>query len=396
MKFYQKLTWKFLQLTYGVYIKKNFHISCIKNFKEPKPPFILLANHFFFSDAFFIAKFLKNPVHYLGSDEITNFFQQILDNLVGLLYIEKGKIDPKAVMKMFKIIKAGGSIGIFPEGDGSWDGETNHFSDKIIKLIKRFNVPIITVRITGGYLTKPRWSSNFRSGKIKLEFDKIDQSEIELLNEKELYQNIYGKIYNNELKNPEVNEIEYKSNNLAEGIHNLLWKCPVCEFTDSIMGVRNKIICTRCKTEWELSGNMKIHPHTSGLKDLKDWSEWQKHVIKNIVSDAKKGLEGLTQSFGVEVHEFDVIKKGFFRSRILYKKYADGNILLTKENLIFTPVGNEKKIVFPVKEIKFLVECVNKFIKFYYDNKPYLIKFKNMNSSKYIYFIEELNKPDFF
>ena len=111
MKLYQRITWKFLQLTYGIFVKKNYNITCIKHKEEPKPPYILLSNHYFFIDAFFIAEFLKNPVHYLGSDEITNVFQQILDKLVGLAYIEKGKIDPRAVKNIFKIINDKDSIG---------------------------------------------------------------------------------------------------------------------------------------------------------------------------------------------------------------------------------------------------------------------------------------------
>lgn len=45
-----------------------------------------------------------------------------------------------------------------------------------------------------------------------------------------------------------------------------------------------------------------------------------------------------------------------------------------------------------LKEVKYFVECVNKFVKFYYQDKPYTVEFKGKNSSRYIYFIKELQK----
>ena len=379
-------------MTYGFFVKKYFNIICIRQKPEPDPPYILLSNHYFYTDAFFIAEFLKHPVHYLGSDEITNIFQQVLDKLVGLTYIEKGKIDPGAVMNLFRIIKSKSSIGIFPEGDGSWDGETIDFSMKIIKLLKRLNVPIVTVRNKGGFLTKPRWSDKFRRGKIFLEFDAIDLDTINKSIDKELYDIIRSKIYNNELKNPEVNAISYKGNDLSNGIQFLLWKCPACNYSDTIYGHKNKIICRNCGSEWNLNCNLKIEPFINNLKDIKDWSDWQKNEIKESVNKSIDENQELTKSKNVILRIYKKTKKRLFIKKIIYSEYANGDLILTKSFLKFIPYPNKEEMIFEIKDIKYFVECVNKFVKFYYNDLPFIIEFKNKNSSRYIHFLKELQK----
>src|SRR4030042_1188786 len=156
MKIYQNLSWKFLKFTFGNFAKHYFNIKCINQDFEPEPPYLLLANHNYFIDAFFISMYLKNPVHFLASDEIMNFFQEILGKLVGLVYIQKGITDTSAVKELLKHLNNKESIAVFPEGDGTWDGETDEISNSVIKFVRLNKIPILTVKIKGGYLTRPR------------------------------------------------------------------------------------------------------------------------------------------------------------------------------------------------------------------------------------------------
>lgn len=393
MKLYQILSWKFLKLTYGIFAKRYYNIKCVKHQEEPDAPYLLLANHYYHTDPFFIAAFLKSSLHYLGSDEMSSLFQQVLGHLVGLIYIKKGQIDTKAVRELFKYVKRGDSVAFFPEGDGSWDGETNEISENIVKLVRMLNIPLVTVNISGAYLTKSRWAAHFRLGKILVQFRSIKKNEIDKLSDKELYLKIKTHLYNNELKNKEIQQTTFKGKNLAKGIQYLLWKCPDCQSEDTIYGSNNEIICSKCKSSWILDANMRVSPEINKIKDLKDWSDWQKKEVEELVN-VKEIIE-LTKTLDVRLKVFNRYSRGINKMKMIFVDYSQGTIILERKNLIFLPYNkNKRRIGFKIKNINSYVDCVNKFFRFSYDGQIYQLEFGGKNSSKYISFLRALQKEN--
>ncbi len=389
MKFYQILSWKFLKLTFGTYCKFHYKTKCIKYQKEPKPPFILLANHSHELDSFFIGYYLKHPVHFLGSDEKATIFQLVLGELVGLFYTQKGTVDIKAARNLFNYIKNGESIAFFPEGEGTWDGETDNFPLGIIKIVRKFNLPVVTVNLTGAYLTKSKWGKYSRSGKVIIQFRTISKKEIENSNDDEIFKKIKKHLYNNDIKNPILQNVKFKGRNLADGIQYLIWKCPKCSSSDTIYGKKNKIICNKCSSSWTLDGNMRITPNEKKLIDLKDWNEWQKIQIKKIINS--KNTNELTRTSNVDLNIFIRNSKGLNRRKMIYKKYSKGDLILTKNELIFKPYNDKSKLHFKIHKIKYFVDCINQYLKFHYENKIFQIKFDKKNISRYIYIIKYLH-----
>lgn len=388
MKLYQTLAWKFLKFTFGNYARLFYKIECIKEHKEPEPPYVLLSNHYYEIDSFFIGYFLKNPVHYLASDEKSNLLQMFLAKLVGLIYTQKGLIDPKAARLLFKSIKDGESIALFPEGDSSWDGETDDLSYSIIKLVRKFNVPIVTVNISGGYLTKNRWMHKSRHGKVIIKFKTIDKDEIINSNDDKIFNTIKENLYNNDIKNPISQKIEFKGKNLALGIQFLIWKCPNCSSIDSIYGKKDRIICKKCRSMWGVNGNMKISPDKKNFIDLKDWNDWQKDEINKTINN--KNLNELSKSTNICFYFFKRYGKGLNKRKMIFKKYSDGDLILDRDKLIFTPYENKEKLYFDIDKIKYLVECSNRFLRFNYEGNINKIAFNKKNSSRYMFFLKYL------
>ena len=390
MKLYQKLSWIFLKITFGTFCKFFYKIECIKHNKEPKPPFILLANHSHELDAFLIAIFLKYPVHYLGSDEKASIFQLFLAELVGMFYTQKGTIDTKAAKKIFNYLKNNESIAFFPEGDGTYDGETGDFTFNIIKLVKKFNIPILTVNIAGGYLTKSKWSKHSRRGKVLIQLRSIPKEIINSLNDNEIFKTVKEYIYNNDIKNPIFQKINFKGKDLSVGVQFLLWKCPKCNSIDTIYGKKNKVFCSEYNSIWNLDGNMRITPGKINIFDLKDWNEWQKTEIKKILG-AKKVNE-LTSTKNVELNIFIRNSKGINKRKMIYEKISEGDLILTRDKLIFKSKNNKNDFYFDIHKIKYFVDCINQYLRFHYKDKIYKIIFNNKNISRYIYFLRYLNK----
>ena len=133
------LFWKIFRIMSFIPRKKYGMVSAeLKS--EPKAPFLLLANHNHYNDGFFVGYFVKAPVAFLSTDEVpaltligSKFFRCILT--------EKGTPDFNAVKKMKNLIDRNISVGIFPEGDRTWDGESAVLNPNISKMVRLFNVP---------------------------------------------------------------------------------------------------------------------------------------------------------------------------------------------------------------------------------------------------------------
>lgn len=390
MKGYQKFTWKFLQLTAGIIFKKVFNMKMTEENPEPDEGYILLANHAHHIDAFFIASFLKRPLHYLGSDEIATLVQQILADLTGMIYTQKGTIDPSAVRTLLKLVRSGDSIGIYPEGDGTWDGQTDTLYVNIIKLVKRFKVPLRLVVTRGAYLTRPRWADVTRRGKITMEFKTLTKEEIAGLSEQELFDRIVQYLYNNDIKYHLEHDIRFKTSKAAGGIQYLLWKCPVCMTHDRITGRGNTITCKACNETWKTNGNMQVIPELNEITDLKDWSDWQQKAIDSAVTDT--GDEQLTASQNICVEILERTGGLINKRKKIFKKYADGELVLYKDALVFNPDKKSKpQLKLPIDEITNYIDCVNHYFLVYTTTETYKIDFNKKNSSRYIHFLRKLH-----
>ena len=63
-----------------------------------------------------------------------------------------------------------------------------------MKFIKKANVPVILCKSYGMYLTRPRYSKEYRKGKVKYEFEVLfTKEQISQLSEEEMYRISYKK-----------------------------------------------------------------------------------------------------------------------------------------------------------------------------------------------------------
>ena len=67
---------------------------------------------------------------------------------------------------MITIAREGGSVGVFVEGNSSFNGALYPFADSIGKLVLMLKLPLVIFNFKGGYLTKPRWALYAKKGKF--------------------------------------------------------------------------------------------------------------------------------------------------------------------------------------------------------------------------------------
>lgn len=144
----------------------TWHIRFEKRCKIPKGGYMVISNHATYIDfaviVYTLSRFISFPVTYVPYEKKRWFYK-----LVGCFPIRRHKSDMRAIMKIISLVKEGGRVGIFPEGERSWDGRFLGFKKGFDKLLEKIPKPLIGIRIEKAHLLFPRWGRWQFPGKIK-------------------------------------------------------------------------------------------------------------------------------------------------------------------------------------------------------------------------------------
>jgi len=148
--------------------------------KGIKPPFFVIAGHTSWLDFYTVTIALfPGRMNYIAAYNL--FRDPVLKFLLGLMgVISKNQFtrDNQAILKMKYAISAGRIVAIFPHGCLSNEGRPGGFAaPSIAKLITTFKIPVVAVKINGGYLTRPRWTKRTRRGRIEATVTRLFTSE---------------------------------------------------------------------------------------------------------------------------------------------------------------------------------------------------------------------------
>jgi 1-acyl-sn-glycerol-3-phosphate acyltransferase len=147
----------------------------------PTGGLILCANH---------ASYLDPPalgcaipwriVHFMARNTLySNPFGRFFFKHAQVIPIDRTRGDLAALRTAIHDLKAGKTIGIFPEGTRSPDGKLQEAKGGIGFLLAKGNVPVLPVYIAGTHQAFPRGASRFRSARISIHIgDPIPPAEV--------------------------------------------------------------------------------------------------------------------------------------------------------------------------------------------------------------------------
>ena len=167
--------YKVCKIIYYCLIKILFRPKAYGIENIPKDGSIIFAgNHKHALDPIVVMSSTNRVVHYMAKEELFKGLHGILFEKIGLIKIYRNKSNPLAIVQAEKILKAGGTIGIFPEGTrNKKEQELLKFKSGAVVIAKKANSKIVPFAIKGKYRL-------FRKG-LKIEFGvPIDVSKMEI------------------------------------------------------------------------------------------------------------------------------------------------------------------------------------------------------------------------
>jgi 1-acyl-sn-glycerol-3-phosphate acyltransferase len=350
----------------------------------PAPPFIVVCNHGTFFDPWLIGGFCHAPFAFMANDD--GFRKKGISlwylRSIGAFPKKKGASDYKAMKYTMDLLRNNYPVCIFPEGQTTWDGETQLIYRGIEKIIKKLNVPLVTARFQGNFLTKPWWAHFKRKGPIRVNIKVINSDTVKTLSADQIFDRIKGDIYQNELKDPQVLNASYKGTQLAKGLERFVWICMHCGKEDTLVTKGNDITCSSCSSTWHIDSHCRLTsdtPTVASLDDLKDWSDMQK---KNIL--AKISIRDTLYT------ETPAISLSYENDERQFTKLHDTGLLqLIKNELRFTTTT--ESLSWPVEELEDYVIQKKDIFEFRHKERTYRVEFSGKSPMKWLMYVRYMN-----
>ncbi len=284
---------------------KKDNVTVIKHpaFNAGKP-FILLLNHLSHRD-FISAIATVYPArinfvvssYYFGTKVRGTILK--LMNAIPKLQLQS---DPTAAKMMLTILRNGGAVGIYPEGQVAIDGHTRTLMTSTPKLLKMAKVDVFAGVVRGTYLRYPKWGKYPRKGPIEFELKLIaGANEISSLSDEELHNRIVNNLEHDDHEWAVKHNHIYTGKNLAEGLDGILYYCPSCHSNYTLKATGDKLSCKECHNTVRMDVYGGLVPDT--IKDIaiptvRQWRQKQMLAMaKDVFEDKKFPITEVAMSF---------------------------------------------------------------------------------------------------
>lgn len=273
-----------------LWLKRRVKYKITRNVDKLQRPAIVLCNHGSFIDFAYFALILgKDKPHAVTTRQyFYNKKRAWLLNKIGAVPKSMFTTDLESARGCVNVLKNDGVLVICPEARLTTAGEFQDVQSSTMSFLHKMaqNVAIYTIKFGGDYLALPKWARNgnkrfVRCGALveaelnelyaKGEAATVTFEQFEVKVKSALDYNDFDWLANHP-------EVRYPQGNLAEGLHNVLYRCQRCngQFTLSAHG--NSLTCNECGSVYTMDDR---YAFTSGrFANLQQWYRWQTEELK--------------------------------------------------------------------------------------------------------------------
>lgn len=202
-------------------------------------PALVVANHANLLDPFLGIAAVGRPVHWFGTATLQQkgpVARFLRDS--GAIPKQRFKKDLLAVRLAMRWAKVGGVVGVFPEGERSWDGRVQRFVPGVGGLVRALRVPVFGLRMENAHRHWPRFSARPRRGVIRVHVERVDLG----TDPEAAIQAVVT---------PQGCEHVIRSWNAAQGMSQLVYACPECG-AQAMTERRGALACGACQQVWRV------------------------------------------------------------------------------------------------------------------------------------------------
>lgn len=259
--------------------------------KLPEEPFILICNHCTDWDPLLVCSSLHTHMYFVASEHIFRW-GRISDLILWFadpIPRVKGSSDMSTVRRIMKELHAGHNIGLFAEGNTTWDGITAVIHPTTGKLVKNSGAALVTFHMSGGYFTSPRWGTSIRKGIMNGGVVNIYSSaQLKQMSTEEITAAINQDIHEDAYATQTIDPVIYQSKKGAELLESLLFLCPACHSINTLHSIGNDLNCA-CGMKVKYTNKCMLEGNEIPFSTVTEWVKWQRAELKEITIDHVSG-----------------------------------------------------------------------------------------------------------
>ena len=314
-------------------------------------PCLILSNHVTDFDPILVGLSFPEHMYYVAGENVMRmgFLSKLVTRYASVIQRVKGTTDAEAALQILRTLRKGRNVCMFAEGNRTFTGETLPIAPATAKLVKMARSTLITYRLTGGYLSTPRWSTHRRKGRMSgapvgvyppEELKKMSEAEIADLLARDLYENAYE----TQAKGP----VAFKGKALAETLETALYLCPKCHRIDTLHSEGDRFYCD-CGLSMTIDEFGFFQGDDLPFRTPLDWDKWQEAEMEKLAEtlgeEAAFSDEGQTLNRREDDHSLTPLTTGtmaLYRDRLTLGKYTfplhdlRGIGLIQRQGMVFS------------------------------------------------------------
>jgi len=271
----------------------------------------------------------------------------------------KGSTDASAALGVLRAVKRGCSVCMFAEGNRSFTGLTGPIHPATGKLVKRSGATLVTFRITGGYLTTPRWGHTRRRGPLQGTVVRTYSPQtMAAMTPDQINRAIADDLHVDAFADQEPVPARYIGENRAEYLEAAFHLCPSCRKSGALHSQGNTVSCS---CGMQMTVNEYGFLEGGAFSTPAQWDAWQNAQLPDFVRDSGDVLfrdESVVLRRVAADHREEIVSQGPLhaaRDALVFNTfvmpYADisemsicgrGKILFSARGNYYEAIGSER------------------------------------------------------
>jgi len=275
----------------------KFKFNKVDMEKAGDGPYLILMNHSSFIDlkiAYRIFFPKKRFSIVCTSDGFVG--KNLLMRLLGCIPTNKFVTDIALIGDILHSLRKNKtSVLMYPEASYSFDGTATDIPRRMGVLLKKLDVPVVTVITEGAFLRDPLYNG------LQLRKTKVSAT-VKCLFSREKLKNLPAEELSRRLEEEftfDNFKKQYESNThitepfRADHLERILYKCAACGSEEGMEGKGTRLICKKCGKEYEMDtlGRLSALSGETEFPHIPDWYSWERESVKQELKDGSYLLD---------------------------------------------------------------------------------------------------------
>ena len=287
---------------------------------------VIIANHESAIDFLVAYAAVPSNTHAITSRSIMHSMP-ICSLMKACGIIEKNQFQTSIMdlKRMRAVLDNNGVLLFFPAGLMTESGMSTPIPSATAKCLKWLDADVYMAKISGTYLSHPKWSGLLRRGKVTLDLYRLaDQDALQKISNKELEALVEQHMAFDAYRYNDAQRIPFQNGDNVQGLENVLYQCPACGEEYSICATqKHTLSCSACgyTVQSDIYGKLTAQ---NGQETIFSYPcDWHAYIESNVRRSIQENPDYLLQT---EAAILQINEK-----RHKFEQVGTGNVQLTAD-----------------------------------------------------------------